>query len=75
MTPLELMQAQRVLGLTCEELAETIDVAECTLRKWRRGRNPVAEDAANRITELLAMPEAERERVIFRRRMKWRHAG
>jgi DNA-binding transcriptional regulator YiaG len=75
MLPLELMQAQRKLGLTCEELAETLGYAARTIRQWREGKNPVRQCAADRITELLAMPEAEREQHVFRKRVKWRRAG
>jgi DNA-binding transcriptional regulator YiaG len=75
MQPHELMQAQRALRLTCEELAETLSVAECTVRQWRCGRYPIAHDAADRINALLSMPEREREQHIFRRKVRYRRAA
>lgn len=71
MTPIELMRAQREFRLTCEELAETIDVSWSTLRRWRRGIDPVSAAASERIKALLSMPPDSREPHLFRSRMKY----
>jgi DNA-binding transcriptional regulator YiaG len=75
MSPHELIRAQRALCLSCEELAETLGVSWDSARQWRSGRRSIPDHAARRITDLVAMPETEREAVIFRRKVKWRRAA
>lgn len=71
----ELLRAQRILGLTNEELAETLGFHPNAVSRWRRGQHPVPARAADRITELMAMPEGERERHVHRNTMKYRRAA
>jgi hypothetical protein len=68
----DLIRAQRILRLTCEELAETLDVNAVSVLQWRSDVIPMPERHGERINALLAMPEAERERHIFRNKMKYR---
>lgn len=72
MTPNELMLAQQEFRLTCEEFAETICVSHASIQNWRAGRNRVNAKAEDRIKALLAMAPTEREKHLYRNRMKRR---
>ena len=75
MKPIELMIAQRKMRQTCEEFAETLGVLPQSISEYRRGFNPIPRRVADRITELMAMPEDEREKHIFRNRVRHRRFG
>lgn len=70
----ELIHAQRALALSCEELAETLGFEKKAISRWRCDVHPIPARVAERITELLAMPDDERERHLRRNTMKYRRA-
>lgn len=75
MNAVELIRAQRVLGLTNEELAETLGFETKAISRWRCGVNQVPARAAERINELLSIPPAAREPHLRHNTMKYRRAG
>ena len=71
MQPHEFIRAQRVLGLTNEELAEALDIESSSIKRYRCGSRGIPETVAIRITDLLSTQGQQ----IFRNKMKYRRAA
>ncbi len=71
MTRDQFIRAQRLLNVTREEMAEALDVDVGSIGSYRSGDRAVPVRIALKIANLLAMPEHERERHIFRNKMKY----
>jgi transcriptional regulator with XRE-family HTH domain len=75
MTRTEFLLIQKALRLTVEEIADTLGVSAYTINAWRCGKHSIAPRNEARIRELMAMPEAEREKRIFRRKVRYHRAA